>query len=57
LLQSIEEGGAGLSTSELRSASQPDNGGHSPWDIWRSVGGDDEFGLFIETKLKAIPAE
>ncbi|GAX16523.1 hypothetical protein FisN_7Lh246 [Fistulifera solaris] len=57
MLQSIEEGGAGLSESELRLASQPDHGGHSPWDIWRSVGGDEDFGLFMEKRLKAIPAE
>jgi hypothetical protein len=57
MLQCIRDGGAGLSKSELHSASQPDHGGHLPWDIWRSVGGDEDFGLFMETTLKAIREE
>ena len=57
MLQPEEDGGAGLSKSELRSASQADMGGHLPSDIWHSVGGDEDFGVFLEKRLKRIHEE
>ena len=44
-----EQGGAGFSRELLQKVGQPDNGGHKPSEIWRSVGGDDEFAKWMET--------
>lgn len=44
-----EQGGAGFSRELLQKVGQPDNGGHKPSEIWRSVGGDDDFAKWMET--------
>ena len=52
MLQPAVDGGAGLSAKELREASQPDNGGHKPIEIWASLGGDPTFAKQIEKALQ-----
>jgi ankyrin repeat protein len=43
LAESRDEGGAGLFDEEKRRCSQPDDGGHTPAEIWLSCGGDKDF--------------
>ena len=52
MLQPSRDGGAGLTAAELREASQPDNGGHTPADIWRSVGGDEAWAKRLDDALQ-----
>ena len=52
MLQSSDSGGAGLTVVDLRLAAEPDDGGHTPSEIWRSVGGDDAFAERMEAALK-----
>jgi hypothetical protein len=40
-----------LSAEEKKQAGKPDMGGHTPSDIWRSVGGGKEFAKWMEEKL------
>ena len=51
LAQSSEEGGAGLSDDEKREAGERDEGGHAPSDIWKSVGGDEQFAEWMKQRL------
>ena len=43
MAQSSEDGGAGLTVEQRRQAGQPDQGGHTANEIWRSFGGSEEF--------------
>ena len=43
LSQSQEEGGAGLSEEQKQQVGLPDEGGHTPSQIWTSVAGDEQF--------------
>ena len=52
LAQTKEEGGAGLSEEEKRKAGQPDEGGHTPSQIWRSVGGDETFANWMKLEMR-----
>jgi hypothetical protein len=52
MAETAENGGAGLTMEELRQAGRPDDGGHSPSEIWRSVGGDNDFARFIKSKFE-----
>ena len=51
LAQSREIGGAGLSDDEKRKAGEPDEGGHTPSDIWKSVGGDEQFAEWMKQEV------
>jgi hypothetical protein len=51
MAESSDQGGANLSTEEKKQAGRPDVGGHTPSEIWRSVGGGDEFAKWMEEKL------
>jgi ankyrin repeat protein len=46
------DGGAGLSVEERRLAARPDDGGHIPSDIWRSVDGDPAFGAWMRAEMQ-----
>lgn len=52
LAQSQDEGGAGLSKEEIVKAGHPDEGGHTPSQIWKSVGGDEVFGDWMEKEMR-----
>jgi len=49
LSQSKEEGGAGLSEEQKQKVGLPDEGGHTPSQIWTSVGGDEQFADWMRT--------
>ena len=51
LAQSREEGGAGLSDQDKQQAGGPDQGGHTPSEIWSSVGGDPKFGQWMKEEM------
>jgi ankyrin repeat protein len=51
MAESSDQGGANLSAEERKQAGRPDMGGHTPSDIWRSVGGGNEFAKWMEEKL------
>jgi hypothetical protein len=51
MAESSDQGGANLSAEEKVQAGKPDMGGHTPSDIWRSVGGGEEFAKWMEEKL------
>ena len=51
MAQSLVEGGAGLSSEENKAAGEPDEGGHVPSEIWRSVGGAVEFADWMQREL------
>ena len=53
LADDSSKGGAGMSTEEWNEASRPDDGGHRPSEIWRSVGGDESFAEWIESKFES----
>ena len=47
-----DEGGPGLGRKERALASQPDEGGHRPSEIWQSVGGNKAFADFIRENFE-----
>jgi ankyrin repeat protein len=47
----ISKGGAGLSPSEIEQAGTPDQGGHRPSEIWKIMGGDDDFSAWMKTTM------
>jgi ankyrin repeat protein len=51
MAESSDQGGANLSAEEKEQAGRPDMGGHTPSEIWRSVGGGKEFAKWMEEKL------
>lgn len=51
LAQQSSEGGAGMSDEDKQKLGGPDEGGHTPSEIWLSVGGDPEFGEWMKTKM------
>lgn len=51
MAESSDKGGANLSVEDKEQAGRPDMGGHTPSDIWRSVGGGKEFAKWMEEKL------
>ncbi len=53
MMESADEGGAGLSPTEMAQAGKPDVGGHRASEIWRSVGGDESFAKKIETTFES----
>lgn len=55
MMQSTEDGGAGLTPEELTKASRNDEGGHSPIDIWRGAGGDESFARFMKETIENAP--
>ena len=42
------EGGAGLSDEQLKKMGKPDNGGHTPSEIWRSAGGEEHVAKWMK---------
>ena len=51
MLQSAEKGGAGLTDEQVREASKPDDGGHTPSEIWRMAGGNETVALLLVKRL------
>jgi ankyrin repeat protein len=51
MAESSDLGGANLSTEEKQQAGMPDVGGHTPSEIWRSVGGEESFAQMMEKEL------
>jgi len=51
LAKSSEDGGAGLSDQEKEIAGKVDDGGHTPSYIWKSVGGDEAFGSWMQQEM------
>jgi hypothetical protein len=51
MAESSDQGGANLSAEEKEQAGKPDVGGHTPSNIWRSVGGAEEFAKWMEEQL------
>jgi hypothetical protein len=47
----------GLSGAAKSEAAQPDQGGHAPWDIWESAGGDSAFAEWMKQEFAAPTSE
>lgn len=41
----------GLSVAAKSEAAEPDHGGHAPWDIWESAGGDAAFAAWMKQEF------